>query len=147
MNLVLANVHCGFSSPIPNRTEFEIVRFWGQEKNEVSEKNLSGQGWKPKTNLSKICLGATSEGFESRPHWSEANALTTLPPLLTFWIISFLPVLFLFAWAHTAIQQICMSIDNGETKASHSKCPYKLGPNIVSKWNDKWRSESKVSEF
>lgn len=61
----------------------KLFVFEDRIKTEVSEKNVSGQGWKPKTNLSKICLGATSEGFESRPHWSEANALTTLPPLLT----------------------------------------------------------------
>lgn len=79
--------------------------------------------------------------------WGEcSHHFATLADPLNYFLFASPFLVCLSTYSNTA-DLYGLSIYNGETKASHCKCPYKSGPNIVSKWNDKWRSESKVSEF
>ena len=64
--------------------EFGNVGFWGEGKPEYPEKNLSEQGREPSTKLNPHM--ASTPGVEPWPHWWEASALTTAPPLLP-WIL------------------------------------------------------------
>ena len=60
--------------------EFESVGFWGKEKTGVpGEKPLGA--WE-RTNNKLNPHMASTPGFEPGPHWWEASALTTAPPLL-----------------------------------------------------------------
>ena len=43
---------------------------------------ISEQGREPSTNSTHIWRMASTPGFEPRPHWWEAGALTTAPPVL-----------------------------------------------------------------
>ena len=56
----------------------EVLVFGERGKPEYPEKNLSEQGREPTTNSTHI----STPGFEPGPHWWEASALTTVPPLL-----------------------------------------------------------------
>ena len=59
--------------------EFESVGFWGEGKTGVpGEKPL---GAKERTNNKLNPHMASTPGFEPGPHWWEASALTTAPPL------------------------------------------------------------------
>ena len=61
--------------------EFESVGFKGEGKTEVpGEKPL---GERERTNNKLNLHMASTPGFEPGPHWWEASALTTAPPLLT----------------------------------------------------------------
>ena len=69
-----------FSVSVRSRSNWnlEVLGFWGEGKPEYPEKNLSEQGREPTTNSTHI----STPGFEPGPHWWEASALTTAPPLL-----------------------------------------------------------------
>ena len=56
----------------------EVLVFEERGKPEYPEKNLLEQGREPTTNSTHIL----TPGFELGPHWWEASALTTAPPLL-----------------------------------------------------------------
>ena len=56
----------------------EVLVFGERGKPGNPEKNLSEQGREPTTNSTHI----STPGFEPGPHWWEASALTTAPPLL-----------------------------------------------------------------
>ena len=60
--------------------EFGNVGFEEREKPEYLEKNLSEQRREPTTKLNPHM--ASTPGFEPGPHWWEASALTSVPPLL-----------------------------------------------------------------
>ena len=69
-----------FSVSVRSRSNWnlEVLVFGERGKPEYPEKNLSEQGREPTTNSTHI----STPGFEPRPHWWEASALTTAPPLL-----------------------------------------------------------------
>ena len=74
--------------------EFGSVGFWGEGKTGVpGEKSL---GAKERTNNKLNPHMASTLGFEPGPHWWEASALTTAPPLapLLLVIISILFIMF-----------------------------------------------------
>ena len=57
----------------------EVLVFGEREKPEYLERNFSEQEREPTTNSTHM---ASTLGFELGPHWREAIALTTAPPLL-----------------------------------------------------------------
>ena len=60
--------------------EFEVLGFYGKGKTGVhAEKTL---GARERTNNKLNPHMASTPGFEPGPHWWEASALTTAPPLL-----------------------------------------------------------------
>ena len=59
----------------------EMLVFEERRKPEYHEKNLSEQWREPTTNSTHMYMVSTP-GFEPGPHWWEASALTTAPPLL-----------------------------------------------------------------
>ena len=61
----------------------EMLVFEERGKPEYPEKNLSEQG---RTNNKLNPHMASTPGFEPGPHWWEASALTTVPPLLPSWL-------------------------------------------------------------
>ena len=69
-----------FSVSVRSRSNWnlEVLVFGERGKPEYPEKNLSEQGREPTTNSTHI----STPGFEPGPHWWEASALTTAPPLL-----------------------------------------------------------------
>ena len=58
-----------------------MLVFEDRRKPEYPEKNLSEQWREPTTNSTHMYMVSTP-GFEPGPHWWEASALTTAPPLL-----------------------------------------------------------------
>ena len=60
--------------------DLEMLVFEERGKPKYPEKNLSEQRREPTTNSTHIM--ASTPGFEPGPHWWEASALTTAPPLL-----------------------------------------------------------------
>jgi len=56
-----------------------VLVFEERGKPEYPEKNLSEQGREPTTNSTHM---ASTPGVKPSPHWWEASALTTAPPLL-----------------------------------------------------------------
>ena len=62
--------------------EFEVggVGFCGEGKTRVTGEKPRGAREKINNKLNPHM--ASTRGFESRPHWWEASALTTVPPLL-----------------------------------------------------------------
>ena len=58
-----------------------MLVFEERGKLEYPEKNLSEQGREPTTTELNPHMASTP-GFEPGPHWWEASALTTAPPLL-----------------------------------------------------------------
>ena len=60
--------------------EFGNVGFEERGKPECLEKNLSEQRREPTTKLNPHMV--STPGFEPGPHWWEASALTSVPPLL-----------------------------------------------------------------
>ena len=69
----------------------EMLIFEEKGKPEYPEKNLSEQGREPTTNSAHIW---STPGFEPEPHWWQASALTTAPPLLPA------PLLLTSIWRH-----------------------------------------------
>ena len=60
--------------------EFGNVGFWGEEKTDEKILGALIEGEQQQTQQKSINRSRT--GFQLRPHWWEASALTTTPPLL-----------------------------------------------------------------
>ena len=62
----------------PIELEFGSISFYGGRKTGEPGEKPSEQGREPTTNSTHMTLGS---GIKPGPHWWEASALTTAPPL------------------------------------------------------------------
>ena len=72
---------CSSSTWFP--VEFGNVGFWGERKTGVAGEKPLGARERTKNKLNPHM--ASTPGFEPRPHWWEASALITEPPLLPYY--------------------------------------------------------------
>ena len=84
------------------------MAFEERGKPEYPEKNLSEQGRETATTSTHIIMAST-QGFEPGPHWWEASALTTVPPLLQ---VALTPVITNFKMLSVYLNRNHTTVDN-----------------------------------
>ena len=85
----------------------EVLVFEERGKLYYPEKNLLEQGREPTTNSTHIMV--LTPGFEPGPHWWEASALTTVPPLLQ---VALTPVITNFKMLSVYLNRNHTTVDN-----------------------------------